>query len=402
MSAGILAVTPSQAGEVINAAQAQQQIQDIITSNNPDQVIEITVDIAPARITEEEAAKTQAFANQIISQGIELTFNDQVFNMKPFTVRRLLSFGEYNQGYSTGVQFDPDGLREYLTTTITTEIDQAPQNARFAITEERVTQFSLPTQGQSLNLGRTMSHISKQLLNYQSTIPLAVDVTAPEINNVERLSELGLTSLLAVGESDYVGSPNNRITNISVGSDRYHGLLIPPDIEFSFNEFLGPVSASAGFLPELVIKNNVTTPEYGGGLCQVSTTIFRAALNAGLEVTQRRNHSYAVSYYGTPGLDATIYPPYTDLRFLNNTPGYILIQRKIEGSKLIFEFWGTDDGREVVVSEPNVYARQSNGAVKATVEHKVIKDGEVIVEDKFYSSYKSPKLFPKVVSANGE
>ena len=212
------------------------------------------------------------------------------------------------------------------------------------------------------------------------------------------------TYLLAfyVGESDCVGSPKNRKINIAVGAKRYNGLLISPGSEFSFNQYLGPINKAAGFLPELVIKNNVTTPEYGGGLCQVSTTAFRAALNAGLEITDRRNHAYAVSYYGTPGLDATIYPPSTDLKFKNNTPSYILIQTRIEGTKLFFEFWGTDDGREVAVDEPVVYGKQANGAVKAYVKQKVTMGDETLVDDTFYSRYKSPKLFPKVLAANGE
>jgi hypothetical protein len=128
----------------------------------------------------------------------------------------------------------------------------------------------------------------------------------------------------------------------------------------------------------------------------VSTTLFRAATRAGLEITQRRNHASAVRYYGTPGFDATIYPPYTDLRFINNTPGYILIQARFDGTKLQFELWGTDDGREVEVTGPVTYDYQPDGSVKATVKQIVTRNGEVLLDETFYSRYRSPNLYPKV------
>jgi len=404
---GTYTVVASQAGEVLAIEATAQQLVAIAQGEIDSTIINLNVTTAPARVSDEAALEAIAFAQDIAQSGLKLTFDNEVITMKPSTVRRLLEFSDQadatpSSSSQLNVQLNPAELRNYLVTTLAPIIDQPATNARFTLDEGRITQFSLPVQGQILNVDRSISHIITQLRNHQLTVPLAVDISLPEVASLAGMQDLGLDTLLAVGESDYQGSPRNRTINIVVGADRYHGLLIPPGVEFSFNEFLGPVTAAAGFTPELVIKNNVTTPEYGGGLCQVSTTVFRAAIKAGLEITDRRNHSYAVSYYGTPGLDATIYPPYTDLRFLNNTPGYILIQRRIEGTKLSFEFWGTDDGRQVTISEPEVYDLQANGAVKAFVEQKVIRDGEVIVDDSFYSRYKSPSLFPKVLSANGE
>ncbi len=108
-----------------------------------------------------------------------------------------------------------------------------------------------------------------------------------------------------------------------------------------------------------MIKGNETIPEIGGGLCQVGTTTFRGAMAAGLDITSRRNHSYAVSYYaddrnGLPGTDATIYDPYPDFRYINDTPGYLLLQTRIEGDHLYFDYWGTDDGRNAYFTEPQI------------------------------------------------
>jgi vancomycin resistance protein YoaR len=108
-------------------------------------------------------------------------------------------------------------------------------------------------------------------------------------------------------------------------------------------------------LPELVIKKDKTVPEFGGGLCQIATTIFRAVLASGLPILERQSHSYRVPYYEPAGVDATVYDPRPDFKFLNDTGYHILIQSKIEGNFLIFEFWGTKDGRAVEQSKPVIY-----------------------------------------------
>ena len=132
-------------------------------------------------------------------------------------------------------------------------------------------------------------------------------------------------------------------------------LLIKPGETFSAIKAIGTIDEENGFKKELVIKDNKTTPEFGGGLCQIGTTLFRAALGSGLPLAERRNHSYRVTYYEPAGTDATIYNPSPDLKFLNDTRGYVLIQTKIDGTKLIFEFWGKRDGRESSYTNPVIY-----------------------------------------------
>ena len=129
-------------------------------------------------------------------------------------------------------------------------------------------------------------------------------------------------------------------------------MLIAPDEEFSFNRALGEVGPAQGYLPELVIKNNKTIPEYGGGVCQVSTTMFRAAVYSGLEVTERRPHAYPVKYYNPQGFDATVYSPSPDLKFKNNTGGWILIQTRIEGNNLFLNFMARMMDEGLLLKDP--------------------------------------------------
>jgi vancomycin resistance protein YoaR len=341
----------------------------------------------------------RAYASQLLSQGMVLTYGEQAHTIARPELATMLQFTSFPH---EGVGLNTEKLTAYLTSTVAPEVYKEPVNARFQIEDGKVSQFALPQKGEELNLEKSATAIQQSVASHSFTASLAVDTSEPALTDVQSIETLGITQLLAKGETDFKGSPKNRVHNIETGTARYHGILIAPGEEFSFLKYLGPVDASTGFKPELVIKNNVTTPEFGGGLCQVSTTLFRAAVYAGMDITMRRNHSYAVRYYGTPGFDATIYPPYTDFRFLNNTPGTILIQTKIEDTRLSFELWGTNDGQMVEVDGPHPYAKQANGAVKAKLTQKVVRDGSVIIEDTFTSNYKSPSLFPKIVKANGE
>jgi len=169
------------------------------------------------------------------------------------------------------------------------------------------------------------------------------------------LQEMGIKELVGVGHTSFFGSTNNRIHNIKTGITKLNGSLLAPQEEFSFNSRLGRVDDSTGYKKELVITKKGTIPEYGGGLCQVSTTMYRAAIFSGLKITDRAAHSYAVTYYSQilgHGLDATIYSGGQDLKFINDTPGYILIHGTVEGSHAYFKFYGTSDGRQVSMDGP--------------------------------------------------
>jgi vancomycin resistance protein YoaR len=131
---------------------------------------------------------------------------------------------------------------------------------------------------------------------------------------------------------------------------KFNGLIIKPGETFSFDDNLGAVDGSTGYKLELVIKAEGTIPEFGGGVCQVSSTMFKAALLAGFPIVERAPHSYAVGYYAQVdgyGLDSTIYPGVRDLKFVNDSGNNVLIQTFIDGDDAYINFFGTGDGRQV-------------------------------------------------------
>ncbi|MBI2065438.1 MAG: VanW family protein, partial [Candidatus Yanofskybacteria bacterium] len=145
---------------------------------------------------------------------------------------------------------------------------------------------------------------------------------------------------------------------------------------------------------ELVVKNGKLIPEFGGGICQVSTTLFRAATAAGLPILERRGHSLPVRYYNPQGFDATIYPGVIDLKFKNDTSNNILIQNKIEETRLSFEIYGSENDRKIEIDGPNILEQKPDGSMKTILTRKIVLPDGSIKEDIFRSTYKSPALFP--------
>jgi vancomycin resistance protein YoaR len=301
----------------------------------------------------------------------------------------------YHTKISTRLSVDEENLKKYLENA-QNETRVAPENAKLAFSEGKVSAFAVSKNGFEINPEKSVEKIRAELEKnpYAKDIVLEAAILKPEVSSSD-VAQYGIKELVGSGVSNFRGSPKNRIHNIDVGAKRFNGVLIKPGEEFSFIKTLGPVDKSTGYLPELVIKTDKTVPEYGGGMCQVSTTCFRAALNSGLKITARTNHAYPVQYYNPQGLDATVYIPNPDLRFVNDTPGYILIQTHIEGTQLTFDFYGTSDGRETKIVGPFITSRGAAGAMKAIVTQEVYSaDGNLIRKSEFKSNYDSPSKYP--------
>jgi len=286
------------------------------------------------------------------------------------------------------VRISPEGVGEYLT-SIAPLVNIQPVNAKFILVNGKAEEFIPAEYGLNLDLDASKKLIIDAIINGDKGVNLPVELIEPAIT-LDRVNELGITTLIGRGESDFKGSPSSRIHNIRVGSAKYNGTILKPGEEFSFNSTLGEVDESNGYQSELVIKKGKLVYEYGGGLCQVSTTLFRSAIMAGLPILERKPHSFPVRYYDPQGYDATIYPGVVDLRFKNDTSNHILIQSRIEGTKLIFDIYGPDDGRKIVLEGPFQHDQKTNGSMKAHFIRKTILADGTVKEERFDSSYGAP------------
>jgi vancomycin resistance protein YoaR len=343
----------------------------------------------------------------------EVSLSAQAPSRGPFVLtsgqqRFTASAAEVNTWFKTRssdgktlLQLRPDAIYNFLNVHVSPQVNDLGQTSRFKYVDGNLHLLGSGRKGKIVDGVKTSLAIRSALTAGKSSAPVHFKVHRPGVFSAEDFKKLSFPDLLASGQSNFAGSPANRIHNIKVATGRYDGVVLMAGEQFSFNQYLGNVDAANGYLPELVIKENVTTPEYGGGICQVSTTVFRAAMESGMKITSRRNHSYPVAYYGTPGYDATVYAPSPDLKFINDTGHPVHITTKIEGTRLIFEVRGKASGRQVTVNGPFVTSRRPDGSITAAVAQFVKQNGKTIREQNFVSHYQSAEKFPTVRAANG-
>ncbi|MBU1901214.1 VanW family protein [Patescibacteria group bacterium] len=265
--------------------------------------------------------------------------------------------------------FDMPLLQAYIEENIVPAVNKLPQNAKFEVAESgKVESFQGSRPGVSVNVEKTAEDVLYTFLQRSwheegivSTVNLQTTQEEPLVK-MRELNDRGISEVLGVGVSIYRGSPANRINNIANAVRKINGILLAPGEEFSTVAYTKPYTIAGGYLPELVIKGDEVKAEIGGGLCQMSTTLFRMAMNSGLEITMRRPHGLMVSYYndltnGLPGTDATIYDPLPDFRFKNDTGNHVLIQAQMDAStsRLILTAWGTNDGRKGWYEPPTLH-----------------------------------------------
>jgi len=310
----------------------------------------------------------------ISAQDLKWGYDERLISAQAFSFGRsgnLLSdiyqkaFSLKN-GYNLSSSFcyDEQRLTVFLE-NLAKKIDIPPQEALFRFANGRVLAFRPSTSGQVLDIETTKKEVHSALpLLEEGKLPafleieLPVKAVEPKVNTAEA-NNLGIKESVGRGTSRFSGSIANRIHNIQLATSRLNGILVTPSEEFSFDKALGDVSKFTGYKEAYIIKEGRTILGDGGGVCQVSTTFFRALLDAGLPITERHPHSYRVAYYeqGSPvGFDASVYDPQWDLKFKNDTGSYLLIQSftDLKTATLIFELYGTKDGRITTTSKPEV------------------------------------------------
>lgn len=365
-------ILPEKAGQVFDYENLVKQTKNNLKNLKQENINLVLVTDYP-QVKQEEIKNSLSSVTATLSLvPLTLTYEDKKWEIGFDNLKKFLDFKFKNGEVVLGFNAE---FENYLREEIGQVIDRPVKEGKFEIKEGKVSEFQASQPGLSIDMEKTVAAMEKEVIGKgNKTVGLAVKEVQPTVTT-ESINDLGVKELVGRGESNFKGSPKNRRHNIAVGAATLHGLLVKPGEEFSLVKALGVIEASTGYLPELVIKGNKTIPEYGGGLCQIGTTAFRLALYTGLPILERKPHSYRVSYYEPAGLDATIYDPKPDLRFVNNTGHYLLWQTKISGDNLIFEFYGTADGRKVDITKPILSNYVRPGPTKI-VETTDLKPGE--------------------------
>jgi vancomycin resistance protein YoaR len=364
-------------GEILNRDLFFSQLEENIRNLDSDDIY-LKFSESEPEIKKEEAESFKDNAYDVLSLApFNLKYLDngeeEFFEISKETFSNWLKIEKDSEG-ELKFSLSYKQISDFFDEEIAPKVNKEKIDPQFEFEDNRVSVFYPGQDGLILDYEKSFSNLLDFFLMREMD-NIFLEFAVDEVSKVDSVNNLGIKEIIGVGHSNFAGSSASRKHNIKVGKDKFTGLIIAPDEEFSFVNYLGEVNAETGYLPELVIKGDKTIPEYGGGLCQVSTTMFRTALNTGLPITARSNHSYRVSYYEPAGTDATIYDPWPDLKFKNDTGNNILIQSKIEGNDFYFYFWGTSDDRKVEVTDPVIYNIVSPGPTKI-IETTDLEPGE--------------------------
>ncbi len=314
-------------------------------------------------------ASTQGqLVQQILSQPLKLTVPGEVggkgetWKLKPDELARMLTFEKVTNGNGAELKvvMNRPLTLGYLE-SLRDETDLAPENARFIFNDE-TGQLDLKENaviGRELDVERTIEALNSAISKGEHAAALAFTVTNPAVTDSMTGAELGITELVYAYTSYFRGSTADRVQNISTASSQFHGLLVPPGATLSMSDVLGNISLDNGYAEALIILGDETIKGVGGGVCQVSTTLFRTVYYAGFKIVERHPHAYRVGYYeqtgngghsaSLAGLDAAVFVPLVDFKFTNDTDNWLLMETYVSTSNysLTWKFYSTKDGREV-------------------------------------------------------
>ena len=359
--------SPGQTGRVLNIdATLANLMANLSTFQDGDVPLAIE-EQAPAVL--EASAQADAL-RQILSAPLTLTImNAQASDPGPWTIAPADLAGMLTiEGVQTAsggqyqISANSQALDKYLA-QIAPTVNHSSQNARFYF-DDNTRQLVLvqpASAGRTMDVAASRDAILQKLLTGEHTIPLVIEQTKAAVDTDATAASLGITGLVRSYTSYFRGSSQERMQNIQAAAKQFYGLLVPPNSTFSMAQALGDVSLQNGYAEALIIYNGRTITGVGGGVCQVSTTLFRTALFGGYPIIERHEHAYRVMYYeqtasGTDpnlaGIDATVYVPLVDLKFQNDRPYWLLMETYFHAdtSSLEWKFYSGDDGRTTEVT----------------------------------------------------
>jgi len=378
-----------------------------------------------------DVEKTGAVVKSVLSAPFTLTMpaaeGDQPgpWSIDPETLAGMLTLDRVPQGNRSVYQLELNNqlLFPYLN-NLGNKTNLMARNARFIFndTQHKLDLIQPAVIGRTLNVSSTIGAIQEKVAAGQHDVTLTFDYQKPDVKDDATTDSLGVKELVRAETTYFYGSSPERVQNITTAAARFHGLLVAPGETFSMAKGLGDISLDNGFAEALIIYGGKTIKGVGGGVCQVSTTLFRTAFFAGFPVVERYPHAYRVSYYEKiagnhidpllAGMDATVYVPVVDFRFTNDTRYWLLMETYVnpEKSSITWKFYSTKDGREVkadfsgptnIVDPPEPLYKENaelkKGEIKqleweaagadVNVKRTVTRNGEPYLTDVFNTHY---------------
>ena len=371
-------------------------------------------------------------ARQILSEPLVLTApmeedQEETWEIAPDELANMLIIRKADQEQAQNnayqISVNEDLFRIFLE-SLAPELGVSPVNARFIFNDDtrELEVIESAVIGRKLDVDASVRKIDETLISGEHSVGLAFETITPEVTDESTGEALGIVELVEERSTYFYGSDAARIQNIKTAASEFHGLLVPPGATFSMADALGNISLENGYAEALIIYGGQTIQGVGGGVCQVSTTLFRTAFFAGFPIVERHPHAYRVGYYEMEyggsknsdwaGFDATVYVPVVDFKFTNDTDYWLLMETYVYGNNtLTWKFYSTDDGRTVdwettgptnIVEAPEPLYRENPELEEGEIEQvdyeadgadinitrTVYKDDKVHFSDSFFTRFR--------------
>ncbi|MCC6791374.1 MAG: VanW family protein, partial [Thermomicrobiales bacterium] len=358
-------IEPEVDGTVVDQAAAEQMIVAAITDLAPLSA-DLPVEVMIANVRNADLEPALRTLDSALSAPVRISFEGTDWDLTPevlgqFVVQTVDPSRTGADAVTLGL--DIKALAKYLSTTYAGDINRDPVDARVGWDADRGEAIAIEAsvQGVKIKPSSFAQAVAGSFFGEHDDVEVPVSLIAPQVDS-NNLDALGITTKLSVGDSAYYGSDEGRAHNIVVGSNLLNGTLIPPHGEYSFNHSIGIISADKGYVESGVIQGDRVGRDIGGGICQVSTTVFRAALLAGLQITEWWPHSYRLGFYELdgwkPGMDASIlqpdHDPFSggDFKFINPSDSWMLVESYTADERVYVIIYGPDLGYTIDISEP--------------------------------------------------
>lgn len=315
---------------------------------------DIPVEVVEPEIRKSEADNFLSVVEGLVLKNLEINFGDRKWILDSDKILALIEIYKDEKDAKVKLRLNNSELKK-LSGELALEVNQSPRGKVISTDGDKVTEFKIISEGKELDENKFKNDLHSSIFNNREKVTLTVNI----VNDSNDKNKYGIVALIGEGTSHYAGSIKSRVHNLTLAAENTSGVLVPPGAIYSMNDSVGPIDFQHGFQSAYIIKGGRTVLGEGGGVCQTSTTLFRAVLNSGLPVISRYPHAYRVGYYEQDlpvGFDAAVFQPSWDFKFKNDTNAYILVQSyaNIEENSLTFKLYGTPDGRKVEISDPVV------------------------------------------------
>ena len=421
-------IIQGQPGRVLDIATSLQTLSQQITRMQ-DGIVQLTVSEVQPKVMDvtRQGEQVKAILSQPLLLSIPAGQNTPPvgpWTINPADLAGLLTLNQSQPGNSTAnsVEINQPLMAAYLK-SIEDQINQDAQNARFTFNDGtgQLDLIQPSVLGRAINIDKTVAAINDAILKGQHSVALQLDIVQPQVADNATGAQLGISELVYSYTSYFRSSSSDRVHNIQIAAATFHGLLVAPGQTLSMSDVLGNISLDNGYAEAPIILGDQTIQGVGGGVCQVSTTLFRTAFFAGYSIVERHPHSYRVGYYeqtatghdaNLAGLDATVFVPLVDFKFKNDTPYWLLMETYVNtnNDSLTWKFYSTKDGRVVnwdssgptdlkdppdptYIENPTLPAgtiKQTDWAVQGatvSVDRTVTLNGTVISSDHIVTKY---------------